>query len=108
MKRLLPVAFEGLAFVVGEVELFEHLIDAVSHSQELSSAGLLGDVERAARAGQSVGALGQEVVAAVALAQVVVLPGLFSAGGGSGEDGFAVDQDLDGAHVAGEVVGAAQ
>ncbi|MFJ8027966.1 hypothetical protein [Streptomyces sp. NPDC096311] len=99
------VAFEGFAFVVGEVELFEHLVDAVSHGQELSAGGLLGEVERAACAGQPVGALGEEVVAAVALAQVVVLPGLFAACGGSGEDGLAVDEDLDGADVAGEVVG---
>ena len=91
--------------VVGEVELFEHLVDAVSHGQELSAGGLLGDVERAACAGQPVGALGEEVVAAVSLAQVVLLPGLFSAGGGAGEDGLAVDEDLDGADVAGEAVG---
>lgn len=52
-------------------------------------------------------ALGEEVVAAVAVAQVVVLPGLFAAGGRTGEDGFAVDEDLDGADVAGEVVGLA-
>ncbi|MER5826166.1 hypothetical protein ABT086_28870 [Streptomyces mirabilis] len=99
------VAFESIAFVVGEIELFEHLVDAVLHGQKLAAGGLFGDVERAACAGQPVGALGEEVVAAVALAQVVVLPGLFSAGGGAGEDGFAVDEDLDGADVAGEVVG---
>lgn len=52
------------------------------------------------------GAFGEEVVAAVAaLAEVVVLPGLFAACGGAGEYGLAVDADLDGADVAGEVVG---
>jgi len=53
-----------------------------------------------------VGAFGEEVVAAVALAQVVVLPWLLAAGRCAGEDAVAVDEDLDGAHVAAEVVGA--
>jgi hypothetical protein len=39
------------------------------------------------------GALGEEVVAAVAVAEVVVLPGL-PAGGGTAEDGLAVDEKL--------------
>lgn len=64
------VTFEGFAPVIGEVELFEHLVDAVLDDQELASAGGLGDVERAAGAGQPVGALGEEVVRAVALTQV--------------------------------------
>ena len=38
------------------------------------------------------------------MAEVVVLPGL-AGGGGAGGDGVAVDEDLDGAHVAGEVAG---
>ena len=61
--------------LVGEAELFEHPLDAVLDGQELAAAGLLGDVEVAVRAGQPVWAFGEEVVAAVALAQVVVLPG---------------------------------
>jgi hypothetical protein len=52
-----------------------------------------------------VGALGEEVVAAVPGAEVVVLPGLFTPDGGAREDGLAIDEDLDGADVAGEVVG---
>ena len=47
--------FECLAFVVGEVELFEHLLD---------SALDLEEVEGVAGAGGAVGALGEEVVAA--------------------------------------------
>ncbi|MFD3586226.1 hypothetical protein [Streptomyces sp. NPDC058683] len=31
------VSFEGFAFVVGEVELFEHLVDAVLDGQELAA-----------------------------------------------------------------------
>jgi hypothetical protein len=38
------------------------------------------------------------------VAEVVVLPG-FSGGGRAGGDGIAVDEDLDGADVAGEVPG---
>lgn len=72
----------------------------------LALRGLLGDVERAAGAGQPVRAVGEEVAAAVALAQVVAPPGLLAAaGGGSGEDGLAVDEDLEGADLAGEVAG---
>jgi len=48
-----------------------------------------------------------EVVGAPALAEVVVLPRLPTAGGGARQDGVAVDEDLDGAQVAGEVVGLA-
>jgi hypothetical protein len=60
----LPVAFECLAFVVGEVELFEHLLDSALDLEELSFGGVLGEVEGAAGAGEAVGALGEEVVAA--------------------------------------------
>jgi hypothetical protein len=59
----LPVAFECLAFVVGEVELFEHLLDSALDLEELSFGGVLGEVEGAAGAGEAVGALGEEVVA---------------------------------------------
>ena len=60
----LPVAFECLAFVVGEVELFEHLLDSALDLEELSFGGVLGEVEGAAGAGEAVGALGEEAVAA--------------------------------------------
>lgn len=36
------VAFECGAFVVGEVELLEHLVDPVFDGQELASVGLFG------------------------------------------------------------------
>jgi hypothetical protein len=39
------VCFESFPFVVGEVELFEHLVDAVLDSQEPTAGGVLGDVE---------------------------------------------------------------
>jgi hypothetical protein len=52
-----------------------------------------------------VGTFGEEVVAAVTVAKVVVLPGLFAVGGCTGENAVAVDKDLDGADIAGEVVG---
>src|SRR5439155_27192476 len=101
------VAFEGGAFVVGEVELLKHRVDSFFDGQELASMAGFGQVERAPGTGEPVRAFGEEVVAAVALAQVVVLPGLTAAGGGAGEDDVAVDENLDGAHVAGEVVGLA-
>ena len=50
------------------------------------------------------GALLKECVGAVAVSEVVVLPGL-AVGGLTGADGVAVDEDLDGANVAGEVSG---
>src|SRR5439155_15458914 len=43
-------------------------------------------------------------VAALAVAELVVLP-WFAVGGGAERDGVAVDEDFDGAHVAGEVAG---
>jgi hypothetical protein len=49
-------------------------------------------------------ALLEERVGAVAVSQVVVLPGLASGCGAAG-DGVAVDEELDGADVAGEVAG---
>ncbi|MET7396275.1 hypothetical protein ABZS66_22610 [Dactylosporangium sp. NPDC005572] len=101
------VALEGDALFVGEVELLKHSIDPVFDGQELAGVGLFGQVEAALGAGESVSALGEEVVAAVAVAEVVVLPRLFATGGGAGEDGLAVDEDLNGADIAGEVVGLA-
>ena len=53
-----------LGVVVGEVELFEHLLDSALDLEELSFGGVLGEVEGAAGAGEAVGALGEEVVAA--------------------------------------------
>jgi len=41
----LPVAFECLAFVVGEVELFEHLLDSALDLEELSFGAVPGEVE---------------------------------------------------------------
>jgi hypothetical protein len=38
----LPVAFECLAFVVGEAELFEHLLDSALDREELSLVVFLG------------------------------------------------------------------
>ncbi|GAA4263868.1 hypothetical protein GCM10022255_112310 [Dactylosporangium darangshiense] len=87
--------------------MLEHLIDPVFDGQELAGVGLFGQVEGALGAGEPVWALGEEVVAAVAVAKVVVLPRLLAAGGRAGEDGLAVDEDLDGADVAGEAVGLA-
>jgi hypothetical protein len=53
-----------------------------------------------------VGALLEEGVVAEPVSQVVVLP-RFAAGGGSGGDSVAVDEDFDGADVAFEVAGIA-
>ncbi|MFI7642630.1 hypothetical protein [Nonomuraea sp. NPDC049400] len=35
-----------MAFVVGELELFQHLLDALLDRQQLPGVGLLGQVER--------------------------------------------------------------
>ena len=44
--------------------VFEHLLDSALDLEELSFGGVLGEVEGAAGAGEAVGALGEEVVAA--------------------------------------------
>src|SRR5260370_41797023 len=67
-------------------------------------AGVFRGVEVAFRAGHAVRALLEEGVGAQPVAEVVVLPGL-SAGRGARGDRVAVEEDLDGAHVAGEVPG---
>jgi len=56
----LPVAFECLAFAVGEVELFEHLLDSALDLEELSFGGVLGEVKGAAGAGEAVGHLAKK------------------------------------------------
>lgn len=64
----------------------------------------LGDVEVAPGAGHPVRALLEERVAAETVAEVVVLPEL-PGGGGAVGDCVSVDEDFDGANVAGEVAG---
>jgi hypothetical protein len=78
-SQSVTVSFEGFAFLLSEIELFQHLLHAALDREQLPGAGLLGQVERAAGAGEPVRAFGEEVVAAVALAEVVVLPRLPSA-----------------------------
>src|SRR6266568_3964308 len=46
------------------LSVFEHLLDSALDLEELSFGGVLGEVEGAAGAGEAVGALGEEVVAA--------------------------------------------
>src|SRR5712672_1323789 len=98
------ISLQGGAFVVVEYEVLQHVLDTVLHREELAGAGLFGQIERAACARQAVGALGEEVVGAVSLSEVVVLPRL-TGGGCAGQYGLSVDEDLDGADVSGEVVG---
>lgn len=92
------------SFVVGERDGCEHALEVVLGFQQLGLAGVLGDVEVASCARHPVRALLEEGVGAVAVAEVVVLPGL-PVRGGAGGDGVPVEQDLDGADVAGEVPG---
>ncbi|GHA65065.1 hypothetical protein GCM10010372_76030 [Streptomyces tauricus] len=71
---------------------------------ELGHCGVLRRVEVAACASHAVLALLEEGVAAIAVSEVVVLPGFVSRGGAGG-DGVAIDHDLNGAHVALEIAG---
>ena len=96
--------FDGGLFVVGERDADEHALEVRFRLQELTFAGLLGDVEVAPGAGHPVRALLEERVAAETVAEVVVLPGL-PGGGGAVGDCVAVDEDFDGADVVGEVAG---
>ena len=95
---------DGRALVVGERDGGEHPLQVVLGLEQLGLGGAFGGVEVAAGAGHPVLALLEEAVAAPAVPEVVVLPGLAVAGRAGG-DGVAVDQDLDGAEVAGEVAG---
>jgi hypothetical protein len=96
------VVLDGGSFVVGQWDRREHPGQAAVRLQRLGFGGFFGFVEVAAGAGHPVRTLFEEGVGAPAVAQVVVLPGL-AAGGGAGGDGVAVEEDLDGADVAGEV-----
>src|SRR5581483_4308921 len=66
-------AFDSGAVVVGEGNLDEHSLQAGLGFEQLSAAGGLGEVEVAAGAGHPVRALLEEGVAAVAVAEVVIL-----------------------------------
>ncbi len=90
----MPVVDRG-ALVVGEWDGGEHSLQVVLGFQQLCLGGALGGVKIAAGAGHPVLALLEEAVAAPAVPEVVVLPGLAVAGRGGG-DGVAVDEDLDG------------
>ena len=91
-------------FVLGERDRNGHLLQVASGFEELGSRESFGGVEVAAGAGHAVLALFEEGVGAVAVSEVVVLPGL-AGRGGAGGDRVAVNEDLDGAYVAGEVPG---
>ena len=95
---------DGCAFVVGERDGGAHALQVVLGFEQLGLGGSFRRVEIATGARHSVRALFEEAVGAPAVAEVVVLPG-FSGGGRAGGDGVAVDEDLDGADVAGEVPG---
>jgi hypothetical protein len=95
---------DGGAFVVGERDAGEHALQVVAGLEQLGFGGVFGGVEIATGASYSVRALFEEAVGAPAVAEVVVLPG-FSGSGCAGCGGVAVDEDLDGADVAGEVSG---
>ena len=77
--------FDGGLFVVGERDADEHALEVRFRLQELTFAGLLGDVEVAPGAGHPVRALLEERVAAETVAEVVVLPGLPGGGGAVGD-----------------------
>ena len=97
--------FDGGLFVVGERDADEHALEVRFRLQELTFAGLLGDVEVAPGAGHPVRALLEERVAAETVAEVVVLPGLPGGGGAVGDCVTVDEEDFDGADVAGEVAG---
>jgi hypothetical protein len=89
---------DGCLFVVGEGDIGAHALQVGFGFEQVGLGGVFGDVKVAAGAGHPVGALLEERVAAVAMSQVIVLPGLAASG-----DGVAVDEDFDGAQVAGGV-----
>ena len=93
---------DGGLLVPGERDHRPHLLQVLLSFEELGLAGVLRGVEVAPGAGHAVRALLEEGVGAVAVAEVVVLPGL-AGRRGAGGDGVAVDEDLDGPHIAGEV-----
>jgi hypothetical protein len=94
---------DGGAFVVGERDAGEHALQVAAGLEQLGFGGVFRGVEIATGASHPVRALFEKAVGAPAVAEVVMLPGF--SGGGAGGDGIAVDEDLDGADVAGEVAG---
>jgi hypothetical protein len=71
--------------------------------QQQGRRGLLRHIEIALRAGHAMLALLKKVVGAVPVAEIVELPRL--GGGTSASNHVLIDQNLDGAKVAGEISG---
>jgi hypothetical protein len=88
----------GCLLVFGGWDRDRHLLQVPLDLEELGSGGVLGGVEVTACAGHAVLALFEEGTGAVAVSEVVVLPGL-AGRGGAGGDRVPVDQDLNGADV---------
>ena len=82
----------------------EHALEVAAGLEQLGFGGVFRGIEIATGASHPVRALLEEAVGAPAVAEVVVLPG-FAGGGCAGGDRVAVEEDLDGADVAGEVSG---
>lgn len=99
---LAPV--DGGAFVVGQRDGDEHSPQVGFGFEELRLGGVLLEVEVTACAGHAVLTPFEEAVGALAVPEVVVLPGL-AARDCAGGDGVPADEDFDGPQVAGEVSG---
>jgi hypothetical protein len=87
--------FDGGLFVLGERDADEHGLEVRLRLQELTFAGLLGDVEVAPGAGHPVRTLLEERVAAETVAE----------GRNAVGDCVMVDEDFEGADVGGEPAG---
>jgi hypothetical protein len=92
------------ALVVGEWDLNEHPLEVRLCLEQLDLRGVLWQVEVAPSTGHPVAALLEEIVGAVAVTEVEVLPGL-ALSRSAGTDRLAIDENLDRSDVACEVTG---
>ena len=92
------------ALVVREWDLNEHALQVCLRLEQLNLRRVLWQVEVAPSTGHPVAALLEEVVGAVAVTEVEVLPGL-ALSRGAGPNRVAIDEDLDGSYVARKVTG---
>src|SRR5437899_12714455 len=92
------------ALVVREWDLSEHPLEVRLCLEQLDLRGVLWQVEVAPSTGHPVAALLEEIVGAVAVTEVEVLPGL-ALSRSARTDRLAIDEDLDSPDVACEVTG---
>lgn len=94
--------FDSGGFRLGKGNLLLETKQARLAFDEERRSAVLGSVKRTLRAGHAMRTLVEEIVRAVAVPEIVEAPGLPARDGGM--DRVSIDQDVDGAEVALEIV----